>query len=231
MVANSSTAKVSALNDEVFRFGARHQRSTSTGGSSNRSTSVGSSDWCILERQESPGSPTRNPPPTVAASIVLPLFIVLDAALRLCFPDPSNKEKKVRADRLQTHDDGSVVVLADVSSGSATAVVEAAVGELCTDVRVAVEDDARFVPLVGARIRAGKVTSVKSSDNDGSAICEVAAPLSHEVSLMPLQDVVCELREREVHRHNAELERYQRALNAKMMGAQRQRYMQALVRA
>lgn len=229
MAVNSSTSKKSALNDEVFLFGARHQRSTSTGGSSNRSTSVGSSDWCILERQESPGSPTMNPPPT--ASIVLPLFIVLDAALRLCFPDPSDKEKKVRADRLQTHDDGSVVVLADVSSGSATAVVEATVGELCTDVRCAVEDDARFVPLVGARIRAGKVTSVKASDNDGSAICEVAAPLSHEVSLMPLQDVVCELREREVHRHNVELERYQRALNAKMMGAGRQRYMQALVRA
>lgn len=218
------TKASTAPSDDVFLWGARRQRSITGGGSSDRSTSVGSSDceWVLVESPDS--SATRQHGNTMATSVVLP-FIVLDSALRVCFSDPSDKERKLRADRLKTNEDGSIVAVAMIANVSGAELeVEVAVDELLTDVRVARDDDARAVRLVGARIKAGKVTSV-IPDVGGDAFCEVSAPLSHDVKLLPLQDVVCELRELEVRRHNMELERYQRAFNASIMSGQRRRYL------
>lgn len=94
---------------------------------------------------------------------------------------------------------------------------------LLIDVRIAREDDPKFLPLLGARLEKGTIARLVADVCQGMLLCEVVRETG--LTYLPLERVIEGLRDLERQRHNVELVSYQRQLCSQLMGKQRQRFL------
>lgn len=152
-------------------------------------------------------------PVTVQLSTDSKLFIKTQSQMEPVF---------VRAKCIHVHRDGSALVHCTLrKSATEWTNVESRLEDLLLDVRIAVDDDPRMVPILNALTKTGRVARIFAEFHTGELYCDICNRKRHEV--VALAHVVAELRDLEALRRDANLLRYQRQLNSLMVGDQRRR--------
>jgi len=108
-------------------------------------------------------------------------------------------------------------------------VVWASSDDLLVDCRVSsLDSEPNFVQLKDAELGSGRVLGLRLSSQEGAespVLVEVAKKSSSEAAFVALEDVVEQLRQKEVDRNNRDMMIYQRQLCSMMMSSQRRRYL------
>jgi hypothetical protein len=97
--------------------------------------------------------------------------------------------------------------------------------DLIVDVRAQIHDEPRLQHLIGARVRKGHIDRIDVDGERNSICCHVCSPGKADGVQISLDQAIKEMLEFEVHRRNADLAKYQRAICSNMMRSQRSRYL------